>query len=87
MIRRSPDPVALTFGAGFITLGATAIAGRVDLLGDSQWVWPAVLVAVGIIMLAAVVRRRTETGSGAGRPPAGDQPLPVEDGGDDAPRG
>jgi hypothetical protein len=59
---RRPDPIAVFFGAVFVAFGVLAIAGRVDLLSDSQWIWPGVLVAVGIIMLAAVAggaRRRT----------------------------
>ena len=58
MTRRTPDPIALVFGAGFVALGVVSIAGRIDLLSDSQWVWPTVLVALGIIMLAGTVGRR-----------------------------
>lgn len=58
MTRRSPDPIALVFGAVFVAIGVVAIAGRVDLFATSQWLWPAVLVGVGIIMLAGMVGRR-----------------------------
>ena len=62
MTRRNPDPISLVFGAGFVALGVVSIAGRIDLLADAQWVWPAVLVAVGIIMLARMAggRRRQQ---------------------------
>ena len=62
MPRRTPDPLSLVFGFGFLGIAATVIAGRADLFTDAHWVWPAVLVIIGAIILAATVggRRRAE---------------------------
>jgi hypothetical protein len=53
-----PDPISLIFGSGFIALAVLVIAGRIGALGDTRWVWPAVLVAVGIFMLASLLGGR-----------------------------
>jgi hypothetical protein len=64
MTRRRPDVVSLLAGIVFLGIGITVIAGRVGAFSDTRWVWPAVLVVVGVIMLGAVVgssRRRHDT--------------------------
>jgi len=60
MTRRRPNPIALVFGSGYVALGVLVIAGHVGTLSDTRRVWPAVLVAVGIIMLGGIAggRRR-----------------------------
>ena len=60
MTRRRPDPIALVFGSGYLALGVLVIAGHVGTLSDTRWVWPAVLVAVGIIMLGGIVSSRRQ---------------------------
>ena len=73
MIRRQPDLLSLLFGVFFAGIGITVIAGRTEIVGDSHWVWPAVLVAVGAIMLAATIgsgRRHHHGYAGAPAQPA-----------------
>ena len=84
MERRTPDLLSLLFGFGFLGIAATVIAGRADIFTDAHWVWPAVLVIIGAIMLAATLggRRRSEASWAPPQPPP---PTATPDaGGDDA---
>jgi hypothetical protein len=55
-VRRDPNPGALVAGLLFIVLGGLFLAdraGRIDL--DIRWVWPVLLIGLGI---AGLVRSR-----------------------------
>jgi len=65
MRRRPPDLLSLLFGAAFLAVAVTVMVGRIGALADGRWVWPVVLVILGIIMLAGTTfrpaRRRPPT--------------------------
>jgi hypothetical protein len=75
MTRRTPDLIALMFGAGFVAFGILVIAGRVGVLSDTRWMWPAVLVAVGIFMLAGIAGGRRRHHAEAPTPEPQDTPA------------
>jgi hypothetical protein len=55
-VRRDPNPGALVAGALFIVLGAVFLLDRVsDVNLDVRWVWPFLLIGLGV---AGLVRSR-----------------------------
>ena len=86
MERRTPDLLTLLFGFGFLGIAAAVIAGRADIFTDAHWAWPAVLVIIGAIMLAATVggRRRPEASWEPPAPPPPPAPPAAPDAGDEA---
>lgn len=57
------DLVSLIPGLAFVALAVTALAGavEVDLVRDLRWLWPALLLGVGILLLAGTGRDRAAT--------------------------
>ena len=49
---RPPDVIALLFGLLFTAIGLVVLVDRVGVLSDARWLWPALLVSLGVVMLA-----------------------------------
>jgi hypothetical protein len=61
-MKRHPfDPFALTAGAVFVGLGIWFLAAGADVLDNAHWVWPGLLVALGVAGLASALRRDEPT--------------------------
>lgn len=73
-----PRVLPLLFGLFFVACGLIALVGRVDLIADAHWVWPAVLVALGIIILAGSTRRARFHSEPPPAPPLPPAPLNAE---------
>jgi hypothetical protein len=59
MLRRHQlDPVSLTFGLAFTGLGLLFLIGRADQALRLRWIWPLLLLAVGVAILLDVARTR-----------------------------
>ena len=65
MQRHDFDPIAFIFGVVFTGLGVLFMIGRLGLLNHAQWVWPGLLVLLG---LAVLVGARGRGGARAARP-------------------
>ncbi|HZD69142.1 MAG TPA: hypothetical protein VFA45_09580 [Actinomycetes bacterium] len=65
MRRHDFDPIAFIFGVVFAGLGVVLMTGRLDLLNHAQWLWPGLLVLLG---LAVLVGARGRGGARASRP-------------------
>jgi hypothetical protein len=65
MQRHDFDPVAFIFGIAFSGLGVLFMTDRLDLLNHAQWLWPGLLVLLG---LAVLVGARGRGGARAPRP-------------------
>jgi hypothetical protein len=66
-MRRHPtDLLSLLPGLVFVAVAATALAGGIDfeLRLELDWVWPALLLAVGLALLAGLGRTPPPDGSG-----------------------
>jgi hypothetical protein len=58
MRRHELDPVSLVFGFAFTAAGALFLAGRLDQAVRLRWLWPVLLLALGLgILLDLSVRR------------------------------
>ncbi len=67
------DLVSLIPGLAFVTLAVAALGGAVeiDLVRDLRWVWPALAITVGVLLLAGASRdRRTGTATTTSEEPA-----------------
>ena len=76
MQRHDFDPVAFLFGLAFTGLGALFMVGRLDLFNHARWLWPGLLLLLGIAVLAGARGRGgsrapgpSRTGSAPGSPP------------------
>jgi hypothetical protein len=58
MRRHELDPVSLTFGFAFSGLGLLFLLGRADQAIRLRWIWPVLLLAVGVAILLDVARTR-----------------------------
>jgi len=56
MRRHDLDPVSLTFGFVFTGLGLLFLVGRADEALRLRWVWPLLLLALGIGILLDIAR-------------------------------
>ena len=57
-MKRHPfDPFAFVAGSLFVGLGIWFLAAGSDVLDNAHWVWPALLVALGVAGLASALRR------------------------------
>jgi hypothetical protein len=70
--RHDLDPVSLVFGLLFLGAGLWVAVGEFSLANlDNDWVWPALAITAGLILvLPAAVRLRSERS----REREGDQP-------------
>ena len=62
MKRHELDPISLVFGLLFLGVGLWIAVGQFSLESlDNSWVWPAIAIAAGLILvLPAAVRLRAE---------------------------
>jgi hypothetical protein len=58
MRRHELDPVSLTFGFAFTGLGLLFLLGRADQALRLRWVWPILLLVLGVGILADLARHR-----------------------------
>ena len=59
MRRHELDPVSLTFGFALTALGLLFLIGRADQALRLHWVWPLLLLALGVGILVDVTRGRS----------------------------
>ena len=82
MRRHQLDPVSLVFGFAFTSAGLLFLAARVDQAVRLRWLWPLLLLALGLgILLDLSTRRRPEAAADAGEaeppttaPPGAERP-------------
>jgi hypothetical protein len=79
MRRHELDPVSLTFGFAFTGLGLLFLLGRADQALRLHWVWPILLLVLGVGILADLARGRDTTGHEPVPPREGDAALEPED--------
>ena len=58
MRRHELDPVSLTFGFAFTGLGLLFLVGRADQALRLHWIWPILLLVLGVGILADLARGR-----------------------------
>ena len=61
MRRHELDPVSLTFGFAFTGLGLLFLLGRADQALRLHWVWPILLLVLGVGILADLARGNRST--------------------------
>jgi hypothetical protein len=61
MRRHELDPVSLTFGFAFTGLGLLFLLGRADQALRLHWIWPILLLVLGVGILADLARGRDST--------------------------
>lgn len=54
------DPVSLVAGLAFAFAGGLLLADRIDLAVRLRWIWPVLLIAVALAMLASLGARRSD---------------------------
>jgi hypothetical protein len=64
MRRHELDPVSLTFGFAFTGLGLLFLLGRADQALRLRWVWPILLLVLGVGILADLARHRDRAEEG-----------------------
>jgi hypothetical protein len=78
MRRHELDPVSLVFGFAFTSAGLLFLAGRLDQAVRLRWLWPVLLLALGLGVLLDLNTRRPKASAA---PPAaldGAEPLTAE---------
>ena len=76
MRRHDFDPIAFVFGVVFAGLGVVFMTGQLELLNHAQWLWPGLLVLLGLAVLVGARMRggtreqRPAFGSGSSIDPA-----------------
>ncbi|SRR6266487_6175305 len=85
MERHDFDPIAMIAGVVFTGLGLVFLAGRFDALGGFHWLWPGLLVVLGLATLLGTLGRgrstapSTSSGAASTRPAAAyHEPPPLE---------
>jgi hypothetical protein len=79
MQRHDFDPIAFTFGVLFTAAGLLFMIGRFDLFNHARWLWPGLLVLLGIAVLVGArggsrTRQRAVGGTSATPGPVADVP-------------
>lgn len=79
--RHDFDPIAFVFGLVFTGAGVLFMIGRFDLFNHARWLWPGLLVLLGIAVLVGARGRGSQardralgTGSAGGAGPVHDAP-------------
>jgi hypothetical protein len=78
MRRHALDPVSLVFGLAFTAAGVLFLAGQVDQAVRLRWLWPFLLLVLGIGILLDVGRRPREDAPVEGPPGAAEPAEPAE---------
>jgi hypothetical protein len=80
MRRHELDPVSLVFGFAFTAAGALFLAGRVDQAVRLRWLWPLLLLALGLGILLDLNTRRSKPPADTAERPEAEQVAaePVE---------
>jgi hypothetical protein len=76
MRRHELDPVSLVFGFAFTAAGALFLAGRMDEAVRLRWLWPVLLLALGLGILLDLNTRRPKASATPSAAP--DEAEPVE---------
>jgi hypothetical protein len=76
MRRHELDPVSLVFGFAFTAAGLLFLAGRVDQVVRLHWLWPLLLLALGLGILLDVTARRPGAPAEVADAEAGEAPEP-----------
>ena len=76
MRRHELDPVSLTFGFAFTGLGLLFLLGRADQAFRLRWIWPILLLVLGVGILADLVRHRDPEDDPVLNPPPEREPDP-----------
>jgi hypothetical protein len=79
MRRHELDPVSLVFGFAFTSAGLLFLAGRVEQAVRLRWLWPLLLLALGLGILVDLGARRPK--APADNAEAAETEPPVEPGG------
>jgi hypothetical protein len=79
MRRHELDPVSLTFGFAFTGLGLLFLLGRADQAFRLRWIWPILLLVLGVGILADLARHRAPEDDPAGNAPPDRDPDPRSD--------
>ena len=79
MRRHELDPVSLTFGFAFTGLGLLFLLGRADQAFRLRWIWPILLLVLGVGILADLARHRGPEEEPALNPPPEREPDPSPD--------
>jgi hypothetical protein len=80
MRRHELDPVSLVFGFAFTAAGLLFLAGRVDQAVRLRWLWPVLLLALGLaILLDLNVRRPRAAVEPADAPAAVEEAAAAEE--------
>ena len=74
MRRHELDPVSLTFGFAFTGLGLLFLLGRADQALRLRWIWPILLLVLGVGILADLARHRGPEDDPALSPPSEREP-------------
>ncbi len=69
MRRHDFDPIAFVFGLAFTCLGLLFLVGKFDVFNHARWLWPGLLVVLGLAVLVGA-RGRGSHGGDASRPDA-----------------
>jgi len=76
MRRHELDPISLTFGFAFTGLGLLFLLGRADQAFRLHWIWPILLLVLGVGILADLARHRGPEGDPAPDPRPEREPDP-----------
>lgn len=85
MTRHRFDPISFLFGLLFLGIGVTGLITGSGLSVDGRWVWPALFLVGGLVVLAATMsrerrsRNRITEDAASAEPDAEAEPLPFED--------
>lgn len=76
--RHDFDPIAFVFGLLFTGCGILFMIGRLDVFNHARWLWPGLLVLLGIAVLVGARGRGSQARERAlgARSVAGAEPLP-----------
>jgi hypothetical protein len=75
MRRHALDPVSLVFGFAFIAAGGLFFAGQLDQAVRLRWLWPVLLLVLGIGILIDLGARREQASPEPAEAPADARPA------------
>jgi hypothetical protein len=75
MRRHELDPISLVFGFAVTGLGLLFLVGRADVAYRLRWVWPVLLLAVGLAILLDLRVRASRRDEPATAPPSASTPA------------